>query len=181
MIYMSLSFTDVQSTEMFRTSGGVHLVVRILNDGIQDLDILNSGFAVVTAAATGNELVKEVLMELKIDELILQVLTGQSKDGIQALYDAIRILLTPDDNRVVASQVKNSFNLFMLLHLELGPYVKTFYQTLHVFQLFIINLIQVHVSCCNFEICKISGLWLCTKICKNWNCRSSYGFTPRRA
>lgn len=102
---MSVLIHDVQSTEMFRTSGGVHLVVRILNDGIQDLDILNSGFAVVTAAATGNELVKEVLMELKIDELILQVLTGQSKDGIQALYDAIRILLTPDDNRVVASQV----------------------------------------------------------------------------
>lgn len=82
------------------------IVVHILNtDGIQDLDILNSGFAIVAAAATGNEVVKESFMELGVDKLILQVLSGQTKGSVQSLYDAIRVLLTSDDNRVVASQV----------------------------------------------------------------------------
>ncbi|KAG2318653.1 hypothetical protein Bca52824_011866 [Brassica carinata] len=45
-------------------------------------------------------------MELKIDELILQVLSRESKRStVHALYDAIRVILSPDDNRVVASQV----------------------------------------------------------------------------
>ncbi|KAK6241025.1 hypothetical protein SCA6_006414 [Theobroma cacao] len=98
--------SDVQSTEAFRVSGGPVIVVHILNtDGIQDLDILNSGFAIVAAAATGNEVVKESFMELGVDKLILQVLSGQTKGSVQSLYDAIRVLLTSDDNRVVASQV----------------------------------------------------------------------------
>lgn len=66
---------------------------------------MNSGFAVVAASATGNEVVKESYMELKIDELILEILSRQRNDSIQSLYDAIRVLLTPDDDRVVASQV----------------------------------------------------------------------------
>lgn len=86
-------------------------MVGILNDGSQSLDVLNSGFAVVAAASTGNEILKESFMELKIDELILQILHRQSKGSIQSLYDAIRVLLTPDDNRVVASQVRNSHKL----------------------------------------------------------------------
>lgn len=85
-------------------------MVGILNDGSQNLDVLNGGFAVVAAAATGNEVLKESFMELKIDELILQILNRQSKGGIQSLYDAIRVLLTPDDNRVVASQVSQKFS-----------------------------------------------------------------------
>lgn len=83
-------------------------MVGILSDGIQDLDILNSGFSVVAAAATGNEVVKESFMELGVDELILQVLSGQAKGSVQSLYDAIRVLLSPDDNRVVASQVRKN-------------------------------------------------------------------------
>ncbi|KAK6253577.1 hypothetical protein QUC31_015297 [Theobroma cacao] len=103
---MASLLTDVQSTEAFRVSGGPVIVVHILNtDGIQDLDILNSGFAIVAAAATGNEVVKESFMELGVDKLILQVLSGQTKGSVQSLYDAIRVLLTSDDNRVVASQV----------------------------------------------------------------------------
>ncbi|KAF3435364.1 hypothetical protein FNV43_RR22453 [Rhamnella rubrinervis] len=58
-----------------------------------------------TSASTGNEILKESFMELRIDELILQILNGQSKGSLQSLYNAIRVLLTPDDNRVVASQV----------------------------------------------------------------------------
>ncbi|XP_030945093.1 armadillo repeat-containing protein 6 [Quercus lobata] len=99
---------DLQSTEIFRTSGGPTTVMCILNDNCQNVDILNNGFSVVAAASTGNEVLKESFMEFKIGELIMQILSdpsGQSKGSIQSLYDAIRILLTPDDNRVVASQV----------------------------------------------------------------------------
>ncbi|MBA0733342.1 hypothetical protein Gogos_017371 [Gossypium gossypioides] len=102
---MASLLTDVQSTESFRASGGPKIVVGILSDGIRDLDILNSGFTVVAAAASGNEVVKQSLMDLRVDELILQVLSGQTQGSIQSLYDAIRVLLTSDDNRVVASEV----------------------------------------------------------------------------
>jgi hypothetical protein len=105
---MCVSFADLQSTETFRTSGGPRTVVGILNDYSQNLDILNNGFTVVAAASTGNEVLKESFMELKIDELIMRILSdpsGLSKGSIHSLYDTIRILLTPDDNRVVASQV----------------------------------------------------------------------------
>ena len=86
------------------------MVVDILKDWSESLDILNSGFAVVAAAATSNEVVKELFMELKIDELILEALNRQSKGNIRGLYDSIRVLLTPDDNRVVASQVSKCFD-----------------------------------------------------------------------
>ncbi|XP_011001200.1 PREDICTED: armadillo repeat-containing protein 6-like [Populus euphratica] len=102
---LALLIHDVQSTEMFRSSDGPKMVVGILKDGSESLEVLNTGFAVVAAAATGNEVVKELLIELKIDELILEVLNRQSEGNIQGLYDSIRVLLTPDDNRVVASQV----------------------------------------------------------------------------
>ncbi|KAJ6985393.1 armadillo repeat-containing protein 6-like [Populus alba x Populus x berolinensis] len=102
---LALLIHDVHSTETFRSSDGPKMVVDILKDGSESLDILNSGFAVVAAAATSNEVVKELFMELKIDELILEALNRQSKGNIRGLYDSIRVLLTPDDNRVVASQV----------------------------------------------------------------------------
>ncbi|XVE49157.1 hypothetical protein DITRI_Ditri01bG0059600 [Diplodiscus trichospermus] len=102
---MASLLTDVQSTESFRTNRGPTIVLGILSDGIQDLDILNSGFAVVAAAATANEVVKQSFMELGVDELILQVLNGQNKGSVQSIYDAIRVLLSSDDNRVVASEV----------------------------------------------------------------------------
>ncbi|KAH1120327.1 hypothetical protein J1N35_003487 [Gossypium stocksii] len=102
---MASLLTDVQSTESFRASGGPKIVVGILSDWIRDFDILNSGFTVVAAAASGNEVVKQSFMDLRVDELILQVLSGQTQGSIQSLYDAIRVLLTSDDNRVVASEV----------------------------------------------------------------------------
>uniref|UniRef100_A0A803NPF3 Armadillo repeat-containing protein 6 n=1 Tax=Cannabis sativa TaxID=3483 RepID=A0A803NPF3_CANSA len=92
---MSSVLHDLQSTETFRASGGPSIVVNILNGGVQNLDILNSGFAVL----------KDEFMELKIDELILHALNRPGEGSIQSLYDAIRVLLTPDDNRVLASQV----------------------------------------------------------------------------
>ncbi|KAJ8766622.1 hypothetical protein K2173_001142 [Erythroxylum novogranatense] len=102
---LKLFLRDVQSTEIFRSCDGPKILISILKDGSKTLDILNSGFAVVAAAATGNEILKESFMELKFDELILELLDRESKGSIQSVYDAIRILLTPDDNRVVASQV----------------------------------------------------------------------------
>ncbi|CAK9179706.1 unnamed protein product [Ilex paraguariensis] len=96
---------DLQSTERFRESGGAKMVVGILMDGSQNINILNSCFSVIAAAATGNEVLKESFMELKIDELIIQILRKHCKQSIPGLYDAIRVLLTSDDNRVVASQV----------------------------------------------------------------------------
>ncbi|XP_065856077.1 uncharacterized protein [Euphorbia lathyris] len=102
---LALLLYDVSSTEIFRSSSGPTILVSILKGGSESLDILECGFTVLAAAATGNEILKESLMELKTDELILQVLNAQSKGSVQSVYDAIRVLLTPDDNRVVASQV----------------------------------------------------------------------------
>ncbi|KAL7002779.1 hypothetical protein U1Q18_003936 [Sarracenia purpurea var. burkii] len=96
---------NVQSSETFRKNGGPKMVVAILKDGSQNSNILNGGFSVVAAAGTGNEIVKESFMELKIDELIIQILRTHGKGTVHSLYDAIRVLLTADDNRVVASQV----------------------------------------------------------------------------
>ncbi|KAI3889797.1 hypothetical protein MKX03_033835 [Papaver bracteatum] len=96
---------DPSCTEIFRRNGGVKVVMDILNDGCHNVNILNSGFSVVAAASTGNEVVKESFMELKIDEFLVKILSENSKYCIPSSYDAIRILLTPDDGRVVASQV----------------------------------------------------------------------------
>lgn len=101
------SSADVQSGDTFQRSGGPKMVMAILSDISQSSNILNGGFSVVAAAATGNEIVKESFMELKIDELMLQILRTHGEGSIHSLYDAIRILLTPDDNRVVASQASN--------------------------------------------------------------------------
>nr|GMD32303.1 armadillo repeat-containing protein 6 [Ipomoea batatas] len=98
-------FADLQSTEMFRVSGGPKAVVGILKDKSEDVNILDNGFSVVAAAATGNEVLKASFMDLKIDELIVQCLREHSSGSIPCLYDAIRVLLTSDDNRVVASQI----------------------------------------------------------------------------
>lgn len=94
---------DVHSTEMFRQSGGAEMVVNILNGSCGAPKVLDGGFAVIAKAATGNEVVKELFVDLKVDELILKVMKEQTAP--QSLYDAICVLLTPDDNRVVASQV----------------------------------------------------------------------------
>lgn len=78
----------------------------ILNDENQDVSILNSGFSVVAAAASGNEVVKESFMDLKIDQIIIKILKEHDGRNFPCLYDAVRVLLTADDNRVVASQVR---------------------------------------------------------------------------
>ncbi|XP_022972348.1 armadillo repeat-containing protein 6 [Cucurbita maxima] len=102
---MVLLFQDLHSTEIFRNSNGPKIVMDILNNGKENVDILHGGFAVVAAAATANEVLKEIFMGMNIGELILQTLSTHRGDCISSLYDAIRVLLTPDDNRVVASQV----------------------------------------------------------------------------
>ncbi|GJY77530.1 hypothetical protein Tco_0483331 [Tanacetum coccineum] len=77
---------------------------RILNDGVENVNVLNNGFAIVAAAATGNAVIKESFVELHIDELMVNVTRKHGKGSIPSLYDAIRVLLAADDNRVVASQ-----------------------------------------------------------------------------
>ncbi|KAI0494820.1 hypothetical protein KFK09_024963 [Dendrobium nobile] len=101
---LSSILQDVQSTDTFGKSGGPKIVVDILKEGFQNATILDSGFSVIAAASTANEVLKESFMELKLDELLVKVLREQTRSCPQSLYDVIRILLTPDDNRVVASQ-----------------------------------------------------------------------------
>ncbi|KAG8059350.1 hypothetical protein GUJ93_ZPchr0002g26713 [Zizania palustris] len=102
---LSSLLRDVGSTEKFRHGEGPQVVMGILKGGSESSDILEGGFRVVAAASAGNEVVKECFMDLKVDELILQIMVEKSNSNVQSLYDAIRVLLTPDDNRVVASQV----------------------------------------------------------------------------
>lgn len=106
--------TDIQSTETFKNSDGPRIIVGILKTS-KIFEILVNGFAAVAAAATGNEILKESFMELKIDELIMQTLSSQREVCIQSVYDAIRALLTADDNRVVASQVSEKLVYLLCL------------------------------------------------------------------
>ncbi|KAL5666491.1 hypothetical protein ACJX0J_026599, partial [Zea mays] len=102
---LSSVLRDVASTEKFRRSEGPRIVMDLLQGGSENSDLLDAGFSVVAAGSAGNEVVKESFMDLKVDELILRVMKDKSKSNVQSLYDAIRVLLKPDDNRVVASQV----------------------------------------------------------------------------
>ncbi|XP_039689981.1 armadillo repeat-containing protein 6 isoform X2 [Medicago truncatula] len=102
---LALLLHDVQSTGTFQNSNGPRIIIGIINDNKQNIDVLNSSFRVVASAATGDEIVKDSFMELKVDELIVEIMSVHKNPGIQSLYDAIRVLLTPDDNRVLASQV----------------------------------------------------------------------------
>ncbi|XP_051146934.1 uncharacterized protein LOC127262330 [Andrographis paniculata] len=96
---------DLQSSEIFKENGGPRIIVDILKGERGDANTLEGCFAVVAAAATGNEVLKDSFMDLKIDELIFQVLKERNVGTVPSIYDAIRIILTSDDNRVLASQV----------------------------------------------------------------------------
>ncbi|KAL2254678.1 armadillo repeat-containing protein 6 [Sesamum indicum] len=96
---------DLQSSETFKENGGPKIVVGILTNESEDGKILDACFSVVAAAATGNEVLKESFMDLKIDELIVKSLKEHNGESIPSIYDAIRVILSSDDNRVVASQV----------------------------------------------------------------------------
>ncbi|XP_073118550.1 uncharacterized protein [Henckelia pumila] len=96
---------DLPSSEIFRENGGPKIIVGILSQERKDASILDSSFSVVAAAASGNEVLKESFMDMKIDELIVQILKEHNGESIPRIYDAIRVILTSDDNRVVASQV----------------------------------------------------------------------------
>ncbi|KAK6135686.1 hypothetical protein DH2020_030563 [Rehmannia glutinosa] len=96
---------DLQSSEIFKENGGPKIVVSILSNEREDEKILDGCFSVIAAAATGNEVLKESFMDLKIDELIVQILKEHNGGSIPSIYDAIRVILSSDDNRVIASQV----------------------------------------------------------------------------
>ncbi|TQD77849.1 hypothetical protein C1H46_036620 [Malus baccata] len=71
---------DLKSREAFRIRGGPSILVGILTNGFENIDILSNGFAVVVAAAT-------------------------RKSALRVCTMLYRFSLTPDDNRVLASQV----------------------------------------------------------------------------
>ncbi|KAL2927580.1 Armadillo repeat-containing protein 6 [Bienertia sinuspersici] len=96
---------DVQSAETFHKCGGPDLIIHILNHHSHNPCLLNACFSVIAASATSNEILKESFISLKVDELFLSTLNAHNNANLPGLYDAIRILLTPDDFRVVASQV----------------------------------------------------------------------------
>ncbi|KAK6159374.1 hypothetical protein DH2020_006688 [Rehmannia glutinosa] len=96
---------DLQCSEIFKENGGPKIVVGILSNEREDEKILDGCFSVIAAAATGNEVLKESFMDLKIDELIVQILKDHNGGSIPSIYDAIRVILSSDDNRVIASQV----------------------------------------------------------------------------
>ncbi|KAL8541322.1 hypothetical protein ACS0TY_002536 [Phlomoides rotata] len=96
---------DLQSSEIFKENDGPKIIIDILSNEREDMKVLDGCFSVVAAAATGNEVLKESFMDLKIDELIFQILKEHNGGRIPTMYDAIRVILSSDDNRVVASQV----------------------------------------------------------------------------
>ncbi|KAJ8450818.1 hypothetical protein Cgig2_032443 [Carnegiea gigantea] len=97
--------TDLRSAETFQKCGGPGIIISILRQDSQNLELLNGCFSVIAAAATGNEILKESFVNLKVDELIMNVLNGPNRSNVASVYDAIRVLLSSDDNRVAASQV----------------------------------------------------------------------------
>ena len=62
----------------------------------------------MAAASIGNEVIKEAFMEMKIDDLQIKLLKRKENRNIQSIYDVIYVLVTADDNRVVASQVRSN-------------------------------------------------------------------------
>ncbi|KAK8963017.1 hypothetical protein KSP40_PGU004845 [Platanthera guangdongensis] len=83
----------------------------IIHDDFQSAVVLENGFSVIAAASTAIEVLKESFMDLKLDEILVKVLREHAKSCPQSLYDAIHILLTPDDNRVVASKTTEGDSL----------------------------------------------------------------------
>ena len=71
-------------------------------------NIVEYCFPVVAVASTRNEVIKEAFMEMKIDDLLIKLLKRKEKRNIQSIYDVICVLVTADDNRVVASQVRGN-------------------------------------------------------------------------
>lgn len=112
-----LEGADVQSTGAFHRCDGPRIVMAFLVDNKGNVELLSSEFRVVASAATGDEIVKEAFMELKVDELILEIMSLHRHKGIQSLYDAVCALLMPDDDRVVASQVSSGC-LRMCVHIS---------------------------------------------------------------
>lgn len=147
-VMSSFPFSDVQSTETFRQSGGAKVVVDILNGNHQNSDVLDGVFSVIASAATGNEVLKESFMDMKIGELILQIMRENASDTPESLYNAIRVLLTPDDDRVVASQVCRSLHSYPLIikYLLLGLVIMINFSTTTIFlttELLVMILIMI--------------------------------------
>ncbi|GLJ48430.1 hypothetical protein SUGI_1022200 [Cryptomeria japonica] len=101
---LSLLLQDVQSTELFRQSGGPKILMEISDDHNLNNNIIEHACAVVAAAATGNEVLKDAFMEMKIDDLVLRLLKRKEANNVKSVYDVIRVMVTADDDRVAASQ-----------------------------------------------------------------------------
>jgi len=81
------------------------------NIGLNDVQgkVTACGAAAVAAAATRNEQIKEMFMDMGVDELLIHLLTKYAKDDeiLHVACDAIRSLVTDDDQRPATSKVGN--------------------------------------------------------------------------
>ena len=64
--------------------------------------------AVVAATSTGNEVIKEAFMEMKIDDLLIKLLKRKENTNIQRISNVICVLVIADGNCVVDSQVRSN-------------------------------------------------------------------------
>ena len=71
-------------------------------------NIVEYCFPVVEVAVTGNEVIKEAFMEMKIDYLLIQLVKRKENRNIQRIYNVICVLVTTDGNCVVASHVRSN-------------------------------------------------------------------------
>ncbi|CAK9193229.1 unnamed protein product [Sphagnum jensenii] len=97
---------DDQNRGRFKNSDGPQMVVQALalEDGGK---VTACGAAAVAAAATRNEQIKEMFMDMGVDELLIHLLTKYAKDDeiLHVACDAIRSLVTDDDQRPATSKV----------------------------------------------------------------------------
>ena len=74
---------------------------------------------------------------MKIDELIFQILKENNGGSIPSIYKAIHVILSSDDNRVLASQVSR---LFVEVYFQKNLYCKQQFLELVLFLYFMVLL-----------------------------------------
>ena len=71
-------------------------------------NIVEYCFPVVATAPTGNEVIKEAFLEMKIDDLLIKLLKRKENTNIQRISNVICVLVIADGNCVVDSQVRSN-------------------------------------------------------------------------
>ncbi|CAM6129689.1 unnamed protein product [Calypogeia fissa] len=103
---LCVCLTDDSSREKFKLYHGPQIVFESLSmENVSD-KILENGAAVVAAASTKDEDVKDMFVHLKVYEvLVAQLKKHQTYPGVvQGVCDALRSLVTADDERIAVSR-----------------------------------------------------------------------------